>query len=148
MHFQLESCAKIYDELAPLIELHQNEVAHFKDFELCINRQWYEDLEKAGCLRFFTCREEGKLIGYSFFFVAANRFYKNRIDATEDSLFIHPDHRGGGVAFISWCDAQLQAEGVQTIYHYSKKSHDFGLLLERIGYQLVDLVYVKRVNNG
>jgi hypothetical protein len=51
-----------------------------------------------------------------------------------------------GGRFIKWCDEQLRAEGVAVVYHHIKAAHNFGPMLERFGYELVDLIYSRRLN--
>jgi len=90
----------------------------------------------------------GALVGYALFFVRSNPHYKSSVQAVQDVIYVDPSMRGGtGYRFIAWCDAQLAAEGVQAVYHHVKAAHDFGRLLERQGYELVDLIYAKRLDH-
>lgn len=87
------------------------------------------------------------LVGYALFFVRSNPHYKSSVQAVQDVIYLAPGVRGGtGYKFIAWCDAQLAAEGVQAVYQHVKAAHDFGRLLERQGYELVDFIYAKRLD--
>lgn len=147
IEFKLEVVDDLFEELKPLLKLHWREIAHYQDINLDPDWDFYSKAQATNCLRAYTARKEGKLIGYSLFFIKANAHYKDSLQAAQDILFIHPEHRGSlGAKLIRWCDAQLQAEGVQVVYHHVKKAHNFGPLLERMGYQLVDLIYGRRLD--
>ena len=53
---------------------------------------------------------------------------------------------GAGERFIRYCDEQLRAQGVQAVYHHVKAKQSFGPTLTRQGYELVDLIYAKRLD--
>lgn len=134
------------EEALPLLDLHYKEIAHYLDIPLKPNFEGYFNAEDSGALRVFTARKEGKLIGYAIFFLKHNLHYSSSLQAAQDILFLHPGHRGTGGRFIKWCDTQLQAEGVQAVYHHVKAAHNFGPLLERMGYSLVDHIYARRLD--
>lgn len=147
MQFQREATPKIFAELKPLLEKHWREVAHFQDIPLEPDWETYENLDNSGALRTYTVRTlDGVLVGYAIYFVRSNPHYKSSIQASQDILFMDPAYRGKGGRFIKWCDEQLKADGVQAVYQHVKAKHNFGPLLERIGYQLVDLIYARRLD--
>lgn len=140
---------KLFEELAPLFQKHYDEIAHFKDIELDPDWEQYERIEQAGALRVYIARgPEGDIVGYAVYFLRHNFHYKNSYQALQDILFIDPSKRGFGAKFILWCDKQLKEEGVQVAYHHVKQAHNFGPMLERIGYRLVDLIYARRLDEG
>ena len=143
--YQRETVAQVLDEIKPLLLKHWEEIAHFKDVPLDPDWDFYQ---KSPAVRVFTARNEGQLIGYGVFFVAPNKHYKQSIQAVQDILFLLPEYRGGrnGYRLIKFCDEQLKAEGAQAIYHHVKTAHDFGPLLTALGYELVDLIYAKRLD--
>lgn len=148
MQFRREIAnSKLFEEMAPLLQKHWEEIAHFKDIELDPDWEQYEKLEQVGVLRVFVARDHsGIMVGYAVFFVRHNPHYKKSLQALQDILFIDPTRRGFGAKFILWCDEQLKSEGVQAVYHHIKAAHNFGHMLERLGYSLVDLIYTRRVN--
>lgn len=147
MKFQREMGYDIYEEMKPLLELHFKEISANQDIALDPDWDGYTATEKAGCLRTFTARnDDGKLIAYAVFFVRHNLHYKNSFQAVQDVLYVDPATRGFGAKFIIWCDRQLKDEGVQVVYHHVKKAHNFGPLLERMNYKLVDLIFAKRLD--
>ncbi len=133
-------------EVMPLLEKHYHEIAHYKDIELEPDVEQYLRLEEMGALRCFIARDEMDVIaGYAVFFIRHNLHYKSSLQALQDLIFIDPERRGFGANFIIWCDEQLKAEGVQVVYHHVKAEHNFGGMLERLGYKLVDLIYTRKL---
>jgi GNAT superfamily N-acetyltransferase len=147
MNFQKESFESYYKDAEKLLYLHWREVAHYQDIELNVDVDRYKAIENAGDLRTFTARnEEGRLLGYALFFVKRNLHYKDSLQAVQDVIFIDPERRGFGTVFIKWCDDQLRDEGVQAVYHHIKKAHNWSKILEQQDYELVDLIYAKRLD--
>lgn len=143
--FARESVLAIEDEIKPLITRHWQEIAHYKDIKLDPDWEHYRSLDDRGFLAVFTARQDSVLVGYAIFFVRSNPHYKQSLQAHQDIIFIDQEKRGFGKDFITWCDNQLKSDGVQVVYHHVKKSHDFSPLLRRIGYNLVDLIYSRRL---
>lgn len=135
-------------EIQPLLEAHWKEIAH--DLTIPLEPRWdiYHAMQATGTLKTFTARAEGKLVGYAVFFLNHNMHYASSLQALQDILFITPSLRRGslGTRLIKFAEEQLKAIGVQVVLHHVKAKHNFGPLLERVGYSLVDLIYVKRVN--
>lgn len=132
-------------ELAPLFELHYQEIAHFKDIPLAVDVPRYLAIEAQGALRVYVARVTGVAVGYAFYIVNHNLHYSGSLQAAQDVIFINLAARGFGQQFIRWCDDQLHADGVQVVTHHVKAAHNFGPMLERIGYELVDLIYARRL---
>lgn len=139
-------------EVKPLLLAHWAEIAHYQDILLDPDWDAYRAVEAAGMLRIYTARTEGNpdaaLAGYCVFVVRKNLHYKQSLQASQDILFLHQGFRGHlfGYRFVKWCDHQLRAEGVQAVYQHVKAAHNFGPMLERIGYRLVDLIYSRRLD--
>lgn len=148
MSFQREAASlALFDEIFPLLELHYSEISANLDIPLEPDFEMYLKLDQMNMIRVFTSRDDANaLIGYAVFFVRHNSHYKSSLQAVQDVLFIHPNRRGNGGRFIKWCDDQLRSEGVQVSYHHIKADHNFGPLLERLGYKLVDLIYSHRLD--
>lgn len=138
--------AELFEEALPLLKAHYDEIAHFKDIPLDPDKEQYISLELAGVIRAFTVRVDSKLVGYAVFFVKRNLHYKTSIQALQDVLYVDPACRKSAIGgeFIRFCDRELEKEGVQVGYHHIKAKHNFGVLLERMNYELVDLIYARR----
>lgn len=148
MNFAIERAQDVFEEMLPLFEQHYKEIAHYQDIALNPNIEKYFELEDLGFLRVFTARDEDtkELLGYQVFFVNYNLHYRDSLQAIQDVLFVHRNHRGFGSQFLMWCHEQLKKEGVQVVSQHIKKEHNFGPMLERMGYELVDLIYLKRLD--
>lgn len=148
MKFQREQLTlELLNEAFPLLEKHYAEVAHYKDIPLDPDFERYLQVDKSGNIRAFTARDDlGVLIGYAVYFIHQNMHYRSSKQAVQDVIYIDPARRGFGAKFISWCDAELLADGVQVVYQHIKAAHDFGPMLKRLGYELVDLIYARRLS--
>lgn len=148
IEFAREMLGDVRGDMEPLLEEHWREIAHFQDIRLNPDWEFYALMEEDERLRIFTARVDGRLVGYAVFFVGPNRHYKDSIQAVQDVVFLHPDYRGFkiGTNLILYADQQCAAENIQVIYHHIKAAHNFGPLLESCGYELVDLIYAKRLD--
>lgn len=148
MNFKREPLtSELFHEVMPLLEKHYHEIAHYKDIDLDPDIEQYLKLEEIGAIRCFIARDELEvMVGYAVYFIRHNIHYKSSLQALQDVIYIDPERRGFGAQFILWCDEQLKAEGVQIVYHHVKNAHNFGPMLERLGYRLVDLIYTRRLD--
>ncbi len=147
MNFKSETLATSLEEAKPLLYKHWDEIAHYKDIALDPDYEVYQKLEKNGMLQIFTARDaEGKIEGYAVFVLMYNPHYKKSLIAKQDIIYIDKQRRGIGMFFIRWCDDKLKEMGVQVVCHHVKEKHNFGPALERIGYELQDLLYTKRLD--
>lgn len=147
MNFKETKISDILDEAKPLLAKHWEEIAHFKDIVLDPDYDQYIKLEELGITRTFCARtDDGVLIGYAVFFIRPHIHYKTCNMAFQDVLFIHPDHRGIGYFFVKFCDARLQEYGINVVSQHLKAKFDFSTMLKRLGYELMDHIYVKRLN--
>lgn len=148
MIFKEESVKDVLDEIKPLLKEHWNEIAHYKDIPFDPDYEAYLKLDESGFLKVFTARTDtGVLIGYAVYFIKHNIHYRSSLQALQDILYLHPAHRGRGSVFISWCDDQLKSKGVQIVSQHIKAAHNWSRVLERMGYELMDLIYVKRLDH-
>lgn len=148
IEFARETLEQVRAEIEPLLHAHWLEIAHYADIPINPDWDFYANMDAAGSLRIFTARNDGELVGYAVFFVGPNRHYKDSIQAVQDVVFLHPNYRGArvGASLILFADAECQSENIQVIYHHIKAAHDFGPLLVHCGYELVDLIYAKRLD--
>lgn len=151
-----ELTPELFAQALPLLRQHWKEVAHFKDIELEPDFKQYELAERSGVLRFYTLRRDWlmadlspELVGYAAFFVRPNPHYKQSLQAAQDVLYLDPSCRGlPGFRFMAWCDEQLRAEGVEVVRHHLKAAHNHERLMQALGYEVEDIIYCRRLNNG
>ena len=148
MNFQRERVHDLWPELAPIYAKHWEELAYFKEFELAPDKARYELMENMDKLRCYTVRKEGELIGYGVFVIDLGLHYATTRQSNQDVIFLLPEYRHGrvGLQFLKYIMAQLIEEGVQVDYQHVKNGHpQLGRLLEYLGYEVVDVIYGKRL---
>lgn len=148
MRYAQETFEDIIDEIQPLFLEHYDEIAKYKDIPLNPDMGAYKAMDRLGILKIFTCRSEvmdNKLVGYGIYLVKNHLHYQSCLVAQQDILFISKQYRGQGMKFIRWCDEQLKAIGCDLTVQHVKATHNFGPMLERIGYELMDLIYTRRL---
>lgn len=148
--YQREAFVDVFDELGPLLESHYLEIAHYQDIPLDVDVEAYAAVDRVGFLRIFTARDDGAIIGYCAFVVKNSLHYRGSKQASQDVLYLDPDYRGleHGSGLIEFCDEQLRAEGVQVVYQHVKHKHDFGPLLKYLGYEPIETIYGRRLDDG
>ena len=137
-------------DLERLLHEHWAEIEHFKDIPLDVDWAAYRAIEAAGKLRIYSARRDGRLIGYTAYFVGHPPRYRNSLQAAHDVLFIErPERRAKiGHGLIRYSEQLLAQEGVQVIYQSSNVAHPWDALLTRLGYEPVDNLWGKRLNRS
>lgn len=144
--FRRENVKRVWNDLLPLLALHYEELAPYKDVPLDPDKDFYLRADELGMLRVYTAREAGVLVGYAVYGVRRDVHYRALKKAEQDLLFVAPERRGRfGVRFIRWCEGQLEAEGVNLIMCHAKVHNDFGAVFERMGYRPVDTIFYRRL---
>lgn len=147
MQFRSEKIKDVLEEAKPLLVAHWEEIAHYKDIPFDPDYDQYLKLEELGITRSYSARtEDGILIGYAVFVIKYNLHYKTSLQALQDIVYLDPKHRGAGFFLIKFCDAELKKEGIQVVVQHVKAAHNFGPALVRMGYELQDLIYTKRLD--
>jgi hypothetical protein len=142
--FQKEAPMPFADEAMQLFKNHYDEIAERTDvIELDPNMEQYDVLFKKDMLEIHTIRDDGKLIGYSLWFITNHIHYKKSITASSDVLYISPNYRKGmlGYKFIKWTTEEIKKRNPQRIIFHVKPFLDYGRLLERIGGNFFEKIY-------
>lgn len=150
-HIALETLEQVRaSRVEELLRAHWAEIAYFPDIPLEPDWDAYADAEARGALRIFTVRVAGELVGYAVYFLKNNPHYKSSLFAAQDILYLAPEHRGArtGAHLILFADTYLRSIGVQVVCQHSKarRDIDIGPLLKRLGYELMDTVWTKRLD--
>jgi hypothetical protein len=146
LYFQRETYQEATQDIHPLLYKHWREIAHYQDIPLEPDWERYQDMDQRGLLRVYTARQGITMIGYAIFFIGRNMHY-NFVQASQDILFVAIDHRKGrlGVNLIRYAEKRLKEEGVQVVIHHAKTTNSVGRLLEAMGYEEIDRLYIKRL---
>lgn len=147
----------LWDEIAPLLEAHYHEIAHWRDMPLEPNREAYQRLSEVGSLRIYTARvappadDRGRLVGYLCVLVSRSLHYRSFMFANQDVLFIDKPYRGtrAGIELIRYAHKALRADGVDVLFQHVKHREDIniGPVLGRLlGYEHVDDIWAVRLD--
>ena len=142
--FQKESPEPFTTEALDLFKKHYKEIAERKDvIKLKPDLKLYNKFYKTGVLEIHTIRDDGKLIGYSLWFVTKHIHYADSTTANSDVLYISPDYRKGmtGVKFIKWTTEEIKKRNPQRIMFHVKPFLDYSPILERIGANFFEKIY-------
>ena len=145
--YQRETFDEAYEDAIPLLLNHLAEISDNEGIPLDVNIKAYLQSEKAGLLRVYTVRDEGRLIGYAAMFVHVGLHNQNNIQATQDVFYVSPLCRGKmvGIRLLKFIEDQLKAEKVQIIYHAAKEYHPaLKKLLIHCGYVVTETIYQRR----
>lgn len=133
------------DEVAPLAELEWAESGHPTE-TLCIDWEKYFELERDGVLRFFSARDDGKLVGYIVVIVISPLTTKYSPVALLDSVYVDKNYRGKtGSKLFKFVENCVREDGIHRILASSSAMNPIGSFLERMGYFEVETKYEKVV---
>lgn len=142
--YQVETVKAVQDEGLALLDLHYDEIAQFKGVQK-LDPDWdfYYRIEAQGKLWVLTARAGGQMIGYTVMMLSSDPHYRKLMRATEDIHFILPEYRKGltGYRMLAKTKQAMKEKGARTVTFRTKANADHGLLFERLGGVLHDLVY-------
>lgn len=145
--FARESARTVIPDIAALMRRHWTEVGHYEDMPIDPDFERYQQLESVGVLRVYTARARQELVGYATYLVALGLHYRTVMMGQEATVYLAPEYRKGltGMRFMKFIDSELIADGVTHLSKHVKQRRDHGKLLERMGYQLQDTIYTKKL---
>ncbi len=143
--YATEGFSSLLPQVEPLLERHYAEVAHTlpgmdAPLPMELDVPSYIALEQAGCLRCYTARRQGVLVGFSAFVVSpSNLHHKGLKFASNDVIAVVPESRGlTGKRLMEYACAQLRAEGVQLVDLSIPKVCDWTRLAEHWGFSATE----------
>lgn len=144
--FSSESLMYCLPEAFVLWQKHWEETeALYRKHEMRPNIDQFYKLEAGGLSRYFTARDDGKLVGHLYYIVHVGR-HTSKPEATEDFFYILPEYRKGfnALKLIRFAVQSLKDEGVEAIGMSSKltSGRDIDPLLKRAGFRHVANFYV------
>ena len=133
------------EELKEIIKDHYEELSVTKTFPLDPDWDAYEKLLDIGRLKFITCKDDGKLVGYIIFFISPHLHYKSCLTAFEDIYFLKKEYRKGrvGIRLFQFAEKLLKEQGINRIIYNTKVHSDNTSLFEYLGYSFMDKVFTK-----
>lgn len=146
-----ETLFDVVHEVDALLKLHYEELTLNRD-KIALAPRWasYRALEAAGNFVLFTARDDGKLVGYSAFFIDRHMHYVGLTLATNDVLYLHPERRTGRTGFklIRFCEDQLGqmlADVDHKLIWHAKYSNYLARILEKMGYAREEVMMARMV---
>jgi GNAT superfamily N-acetyltransferase len=150
IEYKVESVEDCIDEIAPLIELHYEQVAMYKD-KIPLNPDYdkYRELDKLGLFHCVTARDEGDLVGYFISFIAPHIHYSDHKFAVNDIVYIGEAYRSTGVGLdmFSFAEAALKDLGVSVLSIHMKTALPFDNLCKGLGYDYAERNYTKFIGD-
>ena len=144
--YQQEFLATVKDEIVPLLNSHWEEIALNKD-KIKLNPDWdaYDNLEQVDKLKIFTARDDNKLVGYFVVIVGVNIHYKDHLFASNDIIYLSPEHRKGftGIRLIKFAEKCLKQDGISVLTINTKVHQPFDKLMDFLKFRKIERVYSK-----
>jgi hypothetical protein len=150
--YQWEKFTRLFDDrFEDLTKEHWEEVALDKD-RVRLDPDWpaYLELEARGQCKVFTVRVQGRLAGYSIWFVRPHLHYKSTLHGMGDVFYLDPEYRQGPTGYLMFVRAlaALKALGVVKVgisekLHMRHKDTTIGTIFERLGFEAVEMFYTK-----
>lgn len=134
----VESFSDVWPELQPLLPLHHEELALYKEqMPLDVDPRRYIAWEHDGSLVFVGVRSDGGLIGYFAGLVGTSPHYRSTLACKMDVIYLHPDHRGFGTGklLMSTVMAEMKRRGVKVVWMGSKNHKPIEQLFVACGFE-------------
>lgn len=136
---------EVMDEVIPYTRAQSDEV-YGNDYGGPVDPDWdkYRQYGEAGLSRVVTLRKDGKLIGYSVFFIFEHPHHPSVTHAVSDALYLSPEYRKGrlGIELIKRGEKYLFDKGIKRIM-YSERMPTVKKILKYLGYNEHEVVYMK-----
>jgi hypothetical protein len=136
----------VFKEIEALFKPHWDEVALYKNVRpLDVDHAFYEQMSNSRRCHGYLARLDGKIIGYSGYFLSYHPHYKTWLMAKCDVIFIHPAHRNVFVALglLQHSERELKKLGVKSIVSGTKKHKDLERLFKYLGYEAIETLHEK-----
>lgn len=144
--FQVESVKSVLEEIKPILQLHWEEIALYKN-KIVLDPDYdkYVKLDEEGVIRLVTARDGEKLIGYFISMISPHLHYKQDLYAINDILYLDKAYRGADTAIgmFSFAEEDLKSLGVSVIIISMKVMKPFDALCEALEYTCVERAYSK-----
>lgn len=139
----------LWAEAQPLLVAHWREIASYADIPLSPAKARYAAAAAAGVLLILTARTACELVGYAVYELSRPAHYDTSLQAKQDVIYVHPDHRRGtlGMRLLIRSEEILRKRGVQVVHQHQKNAHPvLGELLARRGYEPLETLWSKRLD--
>lgn len=144
--FNIESIADISEEFLELFKKQAKERSFFKS-KIDPDVFLIHRLEMQGSLKIYTIRAKGDLLGFAIYTINQSLHVKKELHAMLDSFYIPKKLKQISFIgeFISYCEADLESDGVKFIFQYSQMGSDYSKQLGKLGYKQHEEGYGKEL---
>lgn len=148
---QMERVEDCWAEVMALATLHwEGTKTYRRHYPFKPDYEKFKFCNEQNIYHLFTVRtREKQLVGYAGFYVAYS-MHSQHLMATEDTFFLHPDHRGGRTAlrFLQHIENQCQQWGVEELLFSHEQDNESGIhrLLNLLDFKPVIVQYSKRLS--
>lgn len=148
--FAIESVEQCWPDVLALATQHWAGTATYRRHEpFSPSFSRYQSYNRLGYFRLFTARDGERLAGYFGIYVT-NSMHSQLLMATEDTLFIRPEYRGGrnAIRFIRFVEAHCREWGVHEIIFSCEIDNETGIkgILELLDYRPVIVQFSKHLD--
>ena len=145
INFQIElDPVPVFKELDGILQKHKEELCLFPDTVLAPDWNVYRKLSRIGKLIVITARQENEIVGYTINIIQRHMHYPF-LYGVNDILYMEPELRGHGIRLIKFTEKTLKEKGV-SFFSLSIKPHvDFRKVVEKLGYNLLEYQYFRRL---
>jgi len=145
--YQEEDVDGFRNEVKPLLDAYYDALIVEHDLPFEPDYAAYVDAQERGHMVCISCRDDGKLVGLTCFFIQPYLYSHRYLIATEDLFYIDPEYRKGwaGIRMLKEAEKVLKSRGVGIINVVCKAHQDKTPLYERLGYGYTEKHFSKRV---
>lgn len=149
--FAVEKFDDCYQEATALLKAHWHEIAMFKDLQILDpDLEKYRAGDRLGQIVVITVRDADsmELVGYHVSILSKMLHYKTVVSSLDDVHYLRPDYRQGTIAvrMIKFAEDEARKRGAHLSIARAKAKSQHGALYTRLGYQLSDEVFLKRLD--
>lgn len=132
----------------PFLADHWREVAKHRDL-MVLAPDWprYEALAAAGALVIVGAYVGDRMVGYAMSFATTHLHYVGLVSCANDVLYVDPAYRKGrlGLQLIYETERLARERGAKIITWHAKEGTSLQALLPRLGYEVHEVIYSKRL---
>ena len=145
--FSVEPVEQVWNEVMVLANQHWAGTQSYRRHEpFNPSFERYQACNQSGYFQLFTVRDAGRLVGYFGVYITPS-MHSQKLMATEDTFFLHPEYRGGrnALRFLKHIEKQLGEWDVHEIMFSCEIDNETGIkgLLEYLEYHPVIVQFSK-----
>lgn len=138
----------LLEHATELFEAHKDEVVSAPSLmRVKPNAESYSTLESLDAVYCLAALDGMQLIGYSVTFIFDDWHDSDRKSASNDLLYVHPDHRRGrlGLRLMQETETEARKRGAHTMLWGARPSSSLSKICERLDYPVENIIYRRRL---